>query len=443
MHLNYESYNEVNNTMRKNMIIHVVQNGETINSIADQYGVSADRLILENGIEDPNRLVIGETIVVLQPEITYIIQEGDTLSKIADSYGVSVNQLLRNNPYLSKRDYIYPGETIVISYAGNKNRAIATNGFAYPFINIDVLKMTLPFLTYLTIYSYEVTAAGEINDINDTEIIQMAKAYGVAPIMMIVASSHTMEEEINVIHSILSDQEVQDHFINNLLRTLQTKGYSGVSINTPYLLPNDRILYQDFIIKFADLVTKAGYHVYDIFNIRVFQFLTGTIFQGLDYSRLGLSVNGITLITYAFGFSEGIPPGTLSMDTLRRFLEYTIRLIPPEKTNFGIPVNGYLWKLPYIPSVSKGMAVSYDAAIALAYQNNAEIQFDEITNIAYFQYISGDEFVVRFWDARSIDNFVKLVPELGLNGISIWNIMTWFPQMWLVINSQYDIEKVL
>lgn len=172
------------------MTIHIVQSGETIYSIADRYGVSVDRLILDNGILNPSRLVVGETIVILRPEMSYTIQEGDTLASIADKHEVTVFQLLRNNPYLSDREYIYPGETIVISYEEDKIRTIATNA-------------------------------------------------------------------------------------------------------------------------------------------------------------------------------------------------------------------------------------------------------------AYFQYISDNEYIARFLDARSIDNFVKLVPEFGLKGINIWNIMNWSPQMWMVINSQYEIEKVM
>ncbi|WMJ87159.1 LysM peptidoglycan-binding domain-containing protein [Anaerocolumna sp. MB42-C2] len=426
------------------MTIHVVQKGDTINSIADQYGVSVDRLILENGINDPDILVVGEALVILYPEITYTIREGDTLDGIADRYGISIFQLLRNNPYLSDREYIYPGETIVISYEGNKIRAIATNGYAFPYININVLRKTLPFLTYLSVYSYRVSAEGEINDINDTEIIRVAKEYGVAPVMMLLALSKSVEEEFNVIHSILSNQEIQERFFNNLLRILQTKGYIGVSIDTPYILPMDRSLYEEFVITLADRISKEGFKVFNTISIRIFQLLTGTIFMGLDLSELSKAVDGITLISYEFGYSEGIPPGTASMDTFRRFFEYSARVIPPEKINVGIPVIGYVWKYPYIPNVSQGMAISYDSAIKIAIENNAEIQYDEITNAAYFQYISGnDEYIVRFWDARSIDNFLKLISEFGLNGISIWNIMSWFPQMWLVINSQYDIEKVL
>lgn len=56
------------------MIIHVVRQGETISSIAGFYGKSVERLILENGISDPDDLVVGETLVILHSEIEYTVQ---------------------------------------------------------------------------------------------------------------------------------------------------------------------------------------------------------------------------------------------------------------------------------------------------------------------------------------------------------------------------------
>ncbi len=425
------------------MHIHVVKSGETIDSIAEEYGVSTDRLILDNAIIHPERLVVGEAIVVQVPETIHIVQEGDTLEGIASRYGITVSQLLRNNPYLSDGDYIYPGETIVIRYVGDKIRAISINSYAFPFIDMKVLRRTLPFLSYLTIFSYQVTAEGEINDIDDIEIIQEAKAYGVAPIMMLEAFSQSMEEEIDIVHSILSNPGVQEKLFDNLLRILQLKGYIGVDINTPYILPEDRKLYDDFVSEFAKRASAAGYKVFYTFSIRIFQLLTGTIFMGLDYVELGKLAEGITMITYDFGYSEGIPPGTPSLDTFRRFFDYISRLLPPEKIYVGSTVIGYIWRYPYIPGISRGMALNYNSAIDIAYNNNVEIRYDKTTNTAYFQFITNNEYIVRFWDARSMDAFVKLVPEFGLKGINIWNIMNWFPQLWMVVNSQYDINKVL
>jgi spore germination protein len=271
----------------------------------------------------------------------------------------------------------------------------------------------------------------------------MAKVYGVAPVMMLTTLSQSMEEEIKVAHSILTSKENQNRLFDNVLSILKTKGYSGVSINTPYILPMDRGLYEDFVIDYANRLSNEGFKLYDTFSIRIFQLLSGTIFVGLDYSKISKEVDGFTLISYVFGYSEGVPPGTISIDTFRRFIEFSAKFIPPEKISVGVPVIGYVWKLPYIPNESKGMSISYDSAIEIALNQNAEIQYDEVTSTAYFQYIAVDEFFVRFWDARSVDSYVKLVPEVGINGVGIWNIMNWFPQMWLVINSQYEIDKVL
>jgi len=156
------------------MLIHVVQPGETAESIANLYGLPVERFILENGIPYPNNLVVGDTLVVLCPEVTYTVQEGDTLASIAEAFEVSVMDLLRNNTYLSDREYLIVGETIVIQYSDTKIRKITVNGYAYPFIENSILRKTLPFLTYLNIYTYRVTPDGNLIDIDDTGIIQIA-----------------------------------------------------------------------------------------------------------------------------------------------------------------------------------------------------------------------------------------------------------------------------
>ena len=131
--------------MENAMIIHVVQEGETVNSIAEHYGLSAERLALENGINVSDNITIGETIIILFPEIVYTVQNGDTLYSIASGHNISIMELLRNNPYLAERQYIYPGEVIVNKYDDERIGSISTNGYVYPFININTLKKTLPF----------------------------------------------------------------------------------------------------------------------------------------------------------------------------------------------------------------------------------------------------------------------------------------------------------
>ena len=40
------------------MTIYVVEPGDTIESIANEFGVNADRLVIENGIPNPEDLVV-------------------------------------------------------------------------------------------------------------------------------------------------------------------------------------------------------------------------------------------------------------------------------------------------------------------------------------------------------------------------------------------------
>jgi len=425
------------------MIIHVVQSGETTKSIAESYGILEERLIIENEIKNPNKLAIGETLIILYPEITYVVQEGDTLQEIAEKMDVTVLQILQNNPYLSDREYLYPGESLVIKYTDKKSAALSTNGYAYPFIDRSVLKKTLPFLTYLTVFSYEVTETGEMIDIDDNELVNMANSFGVAPIMMLTALANNQLEAIHVVHSILQSFEKQDKFINELIQMLQKKGYYGVNINTPYILPGDRSIYVDFITRFINRLSTEGFKAFITLSLSTFEILTGAMYRDLEYEKLGQLADGIILIAYEWGNAIGIPPALLPYHNIQKLIYRMIQLIPPEKLYIGGADIGFVWKLPYEESVTKGLTITYNLAIETAYEYNSEIFFDPTTISAYFQYISANEYMVRFRDARSVKAFTCLVPRFGLNGIAIWNIMMFLPHLWLVVNSQYEIDKVL
>jgi len=425
------------------MIIHVVKQGETLSSIAEFYGKSLERLILENGITDTYNLAVGETLVILYPEIEYTIEEGDTLESIARSHNVSIMELLRNNPYLSDRPYIYPGEVIVIKYMVQRIRSISTNGFVYPFVNIDILKKTLPFLTYLTVFSYYYTNQGEIFNINDTEIIQISKSYGVAPIMMLSGYSVSQEEESEVVHSILINEEAQDLLINNLIIILASKGYYGVNYKIPYIAPEDRPLFAEFLEKLSTRLHASGFAFFISLTMNVFELLSNIKYEGMRFDGLGQSVDNILLITYEYGYTFGIPPTVVAFETYNNVFEFETSILPPEKLVTGLSTIGYIWRLPYSEIDARGQSMSYNSAIALAREVGAVIQFDEVSKSSYFLFASQNEYLVRFRDARGVNAILSLIPNHDLNGAAIWNIMFFFNQLWLLVNSQFEIDKVI
>lgn len=155
----------------------------------------------------------------------------------------------------------------------------------------------------------------------------------------------------------------------------------------------------------------------------------------------------MVIMNYNWGYYFGPPTPVASISTLQLFIDYLITLIPRDKMNIGLPVIGYSWLLPYLIGITRANAITYDAAIELALTTGSKIQFDEISQNPHFEYFLGVDiprkYVVWFVDARTIDALLDLVIVNNFPGISIWNIMTYFTQLWLIINSQYDIETII
>lgn len=427
------------------MIIHIVQPGETIEVIANHYNITVERLILENGLTNLNQLVTGQAIVIVSPEITYTIQEGDTLYSIGEKYNVSIMEIFRNNPYLAVREFIYPGETIVIKYETNKLRSIAMGGYAYPYIDRDTLKKTLPYLTYLTIFNYRATPEGNFIEIDDEEIIQLANAYGVAPMMFVSTFSEEGKGNIETAFNITNNPEIQERAINNVLRILKTKGYYGLNIYLQYVNLENIKRIEVYIKNMANILHSQGYRIVLSVSPRVVIERNEISFEGIDYTNLANSVDAMLILSYEWGFSLGAPGSITPMNLVKALLDYSIKMVPPEKIIVGYPISGYNWETPYVPGATRANSVTMEGAIQIAAEYGVPIQYHEIAEAPYFNYYTVNNVIHIVWfkDARSFDAISNLVYEYGLQGLSIWNIMNFNNQLWLVIHINYDIEKVL
>lgn len=120
-------------------------------------------------------------------------------------------------------------------------------------------------------------------------------------------------------------------------------------------------------------------------------------------------------------------------------------MVPPEKIIVGYPISGYNWETPYVPGATRANSVTMEGAIQIAAEYGVPIQYHEIAEAPYFNYYTVNNVIHIVWfkDARSFDAISNLVYEYGLQGLSIWNIMNFNNQLWLVIHINYDIEKVL
>ena len=426
------------------MVIHVVQPGETIFTISEYYKIPVDRLIFENGIINPANLAVGQTIVIVQPETLYTVQSGDTLESIAVQHGVTPMEILRNNPYLSDREILYVGESIVISYQTNKTRTIATSGYIFPYIDKSVLIKTLPFLSYLAIFNYRATSEGEIiSRADDTELIQLAKTYGTAPMMFVSTITEEGIVSREVTNIILNNPSVQNRLIYNALQILKEKGFYGINVYAETITNENINSFAEFLEKAASILHSEGFRVVititPITNIDT----PNVSIVNIDYSKLAEFVDGIMFSSYEWARTYSYPNAIHPINVIRELLNYAVSIIPTEKIFLGITTLGYDWTLPYVPGATEAVVISNNSAVQLAADNGIPIQFNEAAQSPYFYYtnIDGILHVVWFKDARSFDARARLAEEYNLQGLSFWNVMKFDTQLWLIINTQYYIQK--
>lgn len=284
------------------MIIHTVKEGETIYSIAEMYNVSPIMLSQNNEILS-DRLVVGQTIVVQIPEIVHTVKEGETLYSIANNYGISAVNILQNNPVIVKNGLIYPGETIVIKYEGEKRGILVTNGYTYTYINKSTLIKSLPYLSFLTIFTYGFTPEGSLIDINDTDIIRIAIDYGVAPVMLISTLAADGRFSNELASQMLNNLEAQEILIQNILDNMKRKGYKGLDIDFEYVYPEDRQNYIDFVGRLTERLNSEGFFVMTALAPKTSSTQSGLLYEAHDYAGLGAASNIVLIMTYEWGYT--------------------------------------------------------------------------------------------------------------------------------------------
>jgi len=426
------------------MYIHVVQPGDTIQAIAEFYGLSAEVLIKDNGLDFPDNLVIGQCVVIAVPELVYTVKQGDTLANIAAAHNVPLMQLLQNNPFLADRDYIMPGDRIVISY--EKKGSIATHSITLPFVNIRTLRKTLPYLSYISIVNYTATDDGDIiTYYDDTEFIRLAKEYNSIPLMFLTTLTLQGEANIRAAFDLLLNEEIQDKLADNILVILRSKGFYGINISFEYITPASLPYFENAYSRIANKIISEGFLAFATINPDIRTVGNEVQFLRIDYSLLGQMADNVLFMNYEWAINPNPPSPISSIYTIGVYLNYLKESIVPEKLNLGISTIGYDWELPFFTGISSVRALTYDSAVALARNENVPIQFDEISQTPFFLYSENGlfprEHIVWFIDARSINALLNLAADNNLHGIGIWNITVFNPQLWLIINSQYNIIK--
>lgn len=420
------------------MQIHIVSPGETVGGIADLYSVSPARLVYDNQLTEQEHLVPGQALLILIPDTIHLVQPGETASSVAQNYGISLLQLYRNNPFLINQPFLLPGEYLVIRYTDSPDYPLESDGYAYPYINRPLLRETLPFLSYLSVFSYGFTPDGELLPIDDEPLLSLASEYGTKSVLVLTPFSETGTFDNALVTLATQNPVVQENLINNLVRTVMAKGYSEVDVDFEYILPQDRQAYAAFVGSLRQRMNALGITVTVALAPKISDDQPGLLYEGMDYRLLGEAADTVLLMTYEWGYTYGPPMAVAPIPSVRRVLDYAVSVIPPEKISMGIPNYGYDWPLPFVRGQTAARSIGNQEAVAIAAANNASIQYDETAQAPFFEYISdGISHIVWFEDVRSILAKFALIKEYGFSRTDYWQLMRSFRQNWLLLNAKF------
>lgn len=122
-------------------VSYTVRQGDTVSGIAARYGLSAQEVLVRNGLGWNTIIHPGQTLHLSSKPAaapvstatsatgSYHVKQGDTVSGIASRVGVSTSALLSANK-LSQRSLIYPGQTLRVPRAGTAAPVSSGSGAA-------------------------------------------------------------------------------------------------------------------------------------------------------------------------------------------------------------------------------------------------------------------------------------------------------------------------
>ncbi len=427
------------------MIIYVVKSGDTLTRIANEYSVNINNLAADNGINTNDTLVVGQALAIQIPSVTHRVQRGETLTSIAQRYGTTAIQLLRNNFILGGVDRLTTNQEIVINYENeNKTKTFAVNSYAYLYITTPLLREQLPYLTYFTPFTYGISQSGSLVRLSDEELIRIAREYGVEVLLHMSTLTEGGNFSSQRASLVFENENIQNMLIDEIMQTAEEKGYGGIDVDFEFINPEEKYDYIRFLQELRIRANAEGLPLFSALAPKTSDEQKGVLYEGHDYAGIGAAVNYVLLMTYEWGYTFGPPMAVAPLNRVREVVNYALTRISRDKIFLGIPTYGYDWTLPYVRGGAGAPSISPVEAVNLARQYGAEIQYDQVAQAPWFRYTDDDGRLHEVWfeDARSILAKLNMATELGLYGVGYWNSMREFPQNWVTLNANYNIQNL-
>ena len=161
----------------------------------------------------------------------------------------------------------------------------------------------LPYITYLTPFTYGVTSQGGLVVPDDGPLLAAAPQYGAQLWMHLSTLTDSGSFDSRLGGALLENETAQKALIDAVAANMAEKGYQGLDVDFEFVAPENRQAYIDFIASLTARLNAEGYIVVTALAPKTYAEQPGLLYEAHDYSGIGAVSNAVLLMTYEWGYS--------------------------------------------------------------------------------------------------------------------------------------------
>lgn len=287
------------------MQIHVVQPGQTILQIARLYNSTIAAIVGANELENPNQLVVGQTLVIPIVGSFYWVQPGDSFYTIARKYGLSYQVLAQVNGIPATQP-LQVGQRLYIPPTPKREAEINAyveplGGTVSPELQQSARKAA-PHLTYLAPFSFQIQRDGTLKAPPLSNLPAIARANG-ATLMLVVTNLEEGQFSAELGRIILTNEEIQNRLLDNIIATARQYNFRDIHFDMEFLPPELRECYNNFLRKAKRRLSAEGFLMSTALAPKTSATQAGEWYEAHDYKAHGEIADFVVLMTYEWGYS--------------------------------------------------------------------------------------------------------------------------------------------
>ncbi len=281
---------------------------------------------------------------------------------------------------------------------------------------------------------YHLDQQGQLLEIESSlklEIMELAKESQVQ-ILPTVSNAYDGGFDPQRVSLLLSDDNLKESLITQLIETAQTKGFDGWDLDWEEISEDDKELYSNFLADLSEIFHEQGLKLSVAVHAQTGSESDWIGVRGHDLEDISQVVDYVRVMAYDFHYADSVPGSVTPIDKLIEVIEYNLALIPTDKLVLGLPTYGYNW------GADEGVPLQYYQIDQLIsdYELTPKLDDDSYSlTVSYIQ--NGINQEIWYENSFTLNKKIKIAMQYGIYQVCLWHIGGEDPEIW---ESEHLIE---